>query len=230
VQIINNIVDMLRRDREQTLTATESFIRRNIKPAATDRVLDIGASTGRYLSLLAGSGAELIGLDIDAFSLLVASELWCRLLPSERRTFVVADALTAPLAPESVSILSSFVTLSSLPVRQTLRTFHRALRRGGTLLLTIEGPGFLTQISKTLPIIDARRIGLLRWYIGQQLLSMGVDWQQRAQTRRLAGVTTFSKTTISRYVREAGFTLEVVEVLARHGNEDRLYGIVATRQ
>jgi len=95
------------------------------------RVLDVGCGMGRYAALVAEYGGEVVGVDVSR-AVEKAAELW------PQCSFVQADIIDPPFAPESFDLVYSFGVLHHLPdpIRGLLRC-HELVKPGGRLLVWV---------------------------------------------------------------------------------------------
>ena len=103
-------------------------------------VLDVGCGNGRYLAPLAAAGAHVIGIDLSA-GMLAA-------VPAPRPPLLQADvtALPVPDAVADAVLLPHMLYHVPQPARG-LREARRALRPGGRVLVVVNGPAHLRQMS-----------------------------------------------------------------------------------
>lgn len=97
-------------------------------------VADVGCGTGRTSSALAGAGARVTGIDIDASRIDRRHE--------DRVRFEVADAteFLATRPAEFDLVVSKFGALDFAPLGPLLATAHTALRPGGRLAASSRHP------------------------------------------------------------------------------------------
>lgn len=229
VQISNNIRDSLADSNELPQTPTRTYIASRLSLGAGDRLLDAGCSTGAYMRGFSSSGAQLIGVDLSMFALEVGREVWSRSHATQQPRWCAADVLALPVESSSCSHVMSTVVLSLVPIASALREIRRVLRPGGTLLFTIEGPGFIKEQAELVPLFNLRQLAFARWWLGHKLIQSGIDWQGRKIAGRLAGMTTYAPQGIRRILGAAGFRIDDLTVLARWGGRERLLGVVARK-
>ncbi len=226
VQVCNDLRSYFSPPEELRPSAAGTFVQSALTPAPTQRVIDIGCSTGRLLASLQARRAELYGLDVDGFALSVCSAAW---RDSTAPVLVAGDATVLPFASAHFDYAVSQVVLSVVPIRKVLSEIRRVLKPGGKLVLTIEGHGFLHEQWHAEGATWASRVSLSRWWLGSKLMELGVDWQSSPLGRRLAGFTPYSSTQISTLLQRAGFTVDLLEVFSHTGGKERLTGVVASK-
>ena len=206
---------------------TLRFLRRVLAPADDAVVLDLGCSSGKHLreaQLLIP--CEVVGLDIDLLAMQIGGVAFEQ-AGNAAPNWYCASITEMPFADESFSHVITAGTLSLLPIRQGLAEIYRILRPGGTMILTIEGPGLWRWLYDQAPPLSLQRLQLMRWRLGSLLLNAGLDWQANPWTRRLAGLTPMTPGMIHRFVREAGFQVEHCDTLTRHRGLPRIVTLVA---
>jgi ubiquinone/menaquinone biosynthesis C-methylase UbiE len=102
-----------------------------------ERVLDVGCGTGGAGRLLAAEfGSNVIGVDITAAFIEVADWLSAATGLGERTRFLCADAVSVPLAAESIDVVWCQHVLMNMPhVPQVLAEWQCLLVPGGRVLL-----------------------------------------------------------------------------------------------
>jgi SAM-dependent methyltransferase len=100
----------------------------------TGLVVDVGCGPGQIAGYLAGRGVEVEGLDLSPNMIEVARELHREL------AFRAGDMRTLPFADGSLAGISAMYCIIHIPrdeVSAVLSEFHRALRPGGLLLMSL---------------------------------------------------------------------------------------------
>ncbi len=101
-----------------------------------DRILDIGAGTGRltnYLNLLAGSSGQVIAEDISDQMLKIARN---SVHNNDNCNWVCADACFLPFKESFVDKIICYSVFPHIPQReQALREFYRVLNKTGKILV-----------------------------------------------------------------------------------------------
>jgi SAM-dependent methyltransferase len=205
------------------------FLRQNLRGCANATILDAGCSVGRHLLCVAQPGVELVGIDLSLLSLCIGSEAWSRTQAIAPPLWCGASVLNLPFRDESFTHALSFVVLGLVPLRRALRELNRVLVPGGQLIFTVEGTGFWWKLWDAAPAFGAERIGLLRWWLGRQLLSAGVQWREIGGLRRLAGLTQYTPGMLRRALARAGFTVERIDRLADYRGRPLLLGVSAVK-
>jgi GrpB-like predicted nucleotidyltransferase (UPF0157 family)/protein-L-isoaspartate O-methyltransferase len=105
---------------------------------AGKRVLDVGCAAGHLSSLLAGRGADVLGLDVSAGLISLARKEF-----GDVARFEQAD-VTEPLSLEdgSIDVITASLVLHYLADwGPALAEFRRVLRPGGVLVFSVHHPG-----------------------------------------------------------------------------------------
>lgn len=95
-----------------------------LAPARGERILDLGCGTGHLTAQIAGSGAEVVGIDSSEDMVRVASENY----PHIR--FEVADARSLPFEDEFDAVFSNAVLHWVRPPEAVVESVRRALKPG----------------------------------------------------------------------------------------------------
>src|SRR4030042_5086107 len=131
-------------------------------PHGTQRILDIGCSSGYDTARLAGKAQEVYGVDTDAATIKKATQLHNNIV------FSVADAGLLPFPDHYLeSILMSEVLEHVRDEHAALKEAHRVLRSGGTLVLTVPHKGLFSFLDPANQKYYLRQSlpGLYRWFI-----------------------------------------------------------------
>ena len=103
-------------------------------PVAGRRVLDVGCGTGRLAALLAGAGAEVVGVDLSPAMLAVAAQR----APGR---LACADAARLPLPDASVDAAVTVATLEfTHDPAAVLAEMARVVRPGGRVVAAVLNP------------------------------------------------------------------------------------------
>lgn len=113
-------------------------------------VLDLGAGTGFFTDLLAGSYNQVIGLDISKEMLKYAKE--CR---NENIIWLEADAHKIPLQDKSIDfIYSNLVIQWCEPLDVAINEMLRVLKPGGLIIFTTLVDGTLHELKSSWKQVD----------------------------------------------------------------------------
>ena len=104
-----------------------------LAPAPGERILDLGCGTGHLTSLIAESGAEVVGIDSSEDMVRVASENY----PNIR--FEVADARSLPFDAEFDAVFSNAVLHWVRPPEAVVESVWRALKPDGRFVAEFGG-------------------------------------------------------------------------------------------
>lgn len=102
------------------------------------RVLDVGSAAGHLSALLAGRGADVLGVDASAGMVSLAQRKF-----GDVARFEVADVTRPlPLEPGSVDVITASLVLHYLKDwGPALAEFRRVLKPGGALVFSVHHPG-----------------------------------------------------------------------------------------
>lgn len=100
-------------------------------PKGCESVLDVGCGEGVLARQLRRAVPEVVGIDLDERSILLAQQQ----SSSDEIRFVVGDVLTYPFEPASFGAVTSVATLHHLDARAGLKRMAELLRPGGTLAI-----------------------------------------------------------------------------------------------
>jgi len=96
-------------------------------------VLDAGCGAGRFAEVALKMGATVVAIDYSD-----AVDAAARNLPSDRITFVQADILSLPFAPDSFGFIYSLGVLQHTPdARRAITSLIARLRRGGQITVDL---------------------------------------------------------------------------------------------
>ena len=148
----------------QRQTADELLDRLSLMTVEPERVLDLGAGTGRNLALLHQHypQAQLIAMDIAAGMLKQAKKRFRddlgfkRWLPQNKALqTITGDAESLPLADNSVDLVFANLALQWCDPKQSFKEIQRVLRPNGLLMFTSLGPDTLTELRQAWAAVDA---------------------------------------------------------------------------
>ncbi|WP_372668029.1 GrpB family protein [Amycolatopsis kentuckyensis] len=102
------------------------------------RVLDVGCAAGHLSALLAGRGADVLGVDVSAGMVSLAQRKF-----GDVARFEVADVTRPlPLEPGSIDVITASLVLHYLQDwGPALAEFRRVLKPGGALVFSVHHPG-----------------------------------------------------------------------------------------
>jgi len=127
-------------------------------PAGCDRVLDVGCGDGEFTRKLTRKSREVFGIDADGATIRRAREEGG--LPANL-SLIEDDALTYPIASESLDCITAIATLHHMDLTGALARFRELLRPGGVLaILGLYRPSTLQEylmFMAALPISKAVR-------------------------------------------------------------------------
>ena len=147
----------------QRQTGDELLERLSLVTLQPDRILDLGAGTGRNLTLLAQRypKAEIVAIDLAKEMLQQARahyrqqqgfKYW---LPNTSKPhYLLGDAEHLPLADNSVDLVFANLTLQWCDPRNSFAEVQRVLRPDGLLMFTSLGPDTLTELRQSWATVD----------------------------------------------------------------------------
>jgi ubiquinone/menaquinone biosynthesis C-methylase UbiE len=227
-QIVHDILRMT--GGNQTPSDRLRFLFAQFDGGAESRVLDVGCSCGRHLwELNARQPIHAVGVDVDLPALSIASQVWDSQGAGDAARWCCASALNLPFRDESFSHIVSFGIIELLPVRQALAEMARVLAPGGKMILSVEAPGMWRRYWDQARPLSRRRLNLLRQWVGNKLLHLGVNWQENRVLRRLSRHTEFSPHALRSVLERAGLRVEHLETLREYANQPCLSGVVARK-
>jgi len=147
----------------QRQTADELLERLSLVTLQPQTILDLGAGTGRNLSLLAQHypDAELIAVDIAPAMLKQAQYRYKqdlglkRWLPGQHKArFLAGDAESLPLADNSVDMIYANLSLQWCEPQKCFAEIQRVLRPGGLVSFTTLGPDTLHELRQAWAAVD----------------------------------------------------------------------------
>jgi SAM-dependent methyltransferase len=108
-----------------------------LAPASGERICEIGFGPGRTLGLLAGAGAEVIGVEVSETMVAIAARNNAKSIAAGTISLHRGDGTTLPVADHSLDKVLSVHNFYFWPdPRASLSDIARALRPGGRLVLT----------------------------------------------------------------------------------------------
>ncbi len=133
--------------------ANRMLARLDLIKTVPNEILDVGSGTGYCAAQLQKRYRRARLLEID-----IARAMLARARASagwfSRRHFICGDAEALPLAPDSVGMLISNLTLQWCNPDVALREFARVLRPGGLLMFTSFGPDTLRELREAWRAVD----------------------------------------------------------------------------
>lgn len=147
----------------QRQTSDELLDRLSLMKIRPEVVLDLGAGTGRNLSLLQQRypDARLMAMDIAPGMLQQAKKRYrrdlglSRWLPGKNKLELVAgDAESLPLADNSVDLVFANLALQWCQPQISFREIQRIMRPDGLLMFTSLGPDTLTELRQAWATVD----------------------------------------------------------------------------
>lgn len=108
---------------------------RVVRAARGRTVLDYGCGVGVHSLSVARDGAHVIGCDISAAAIAVATRRASERGLAARTHFLAANGEALPLADQTVDVVMSIAVLSFVDLEQSLGEIRRVLRPGGVLFI-----------------------------------------------------------------------------------------------
>jgi len=106
-----------------------------LAPQPGERILDVGCGTGRLTAEIAGSGAQVVGIDYSPMMISQARENFPEL------RFETQDACNMPYHGEFDAVFSNAALHWIQPAEEAAAAMSRALKRGGRLVAELGGRG-----------------------------------------------------------------------------------------
>lgn len=147
----------------QRQTADELLERLSLVSIQPNRIVDLGAGTGRNLSLLAKRypKAQLVAVDIAPAMLQQARQVYQQNLGlkrwfpnSNKPIYLAGDAEALPLADNSVDLIFANLSLQWCDPRTSFAEISRVLRPDGLIMFTSLGPDTLTELRQAWASVD----------------------------------------------------------------------------
>jgi len=147
----------------QRQTADELLERLSFMKISPQKILDLGAGTGRNLALLHQRypQAQLIAMDIAPGMLKQAQKRFRddlgfkRWLPNNKALqTITGDAESLPFADNSVDLVFANLALQWCDPRQSFKEIQRVLKADGLLMFTSLGPDTLTELRQAWAAVD----------------------------------------------------------------------------
>lgn len=147
----------------QRQTADELLDRLSLMKIQPQKILDLGAGTGRNLALLHQRypDAQLIAMDIAPGMLKQAQKRFRhdlgfkRWLPKNKALqAITGDAEELPLADNSVDLVFANLALQWCDPKQSFKEIQRVLKADGLLMFTSLGPDTLTELRQAWAAVD----------------------------------------------------------------------------
>lgn len=111
-----------------------------LAPAPGESILEIGYGPGRTVGLVAERSAKVIGVDVSAEMLRLATRRNAALIDAQRVALTVNDGTRLPLENDSVDAILSVHNVYFWPDPDTtINEIVRVLRPGGRVLLVFRG-------------------------------------------------------------------------------------------
>lgn len=128
-------------------------------------VFDEAFGSGLYPSL-ASHAQRVIGIDVSLLALVTAR------LQYPKLCIVQADVRRLPFADGTLDVIVSLSTLDHFEsfdeIEVSLREFHRTLRPGGTLVLTLDNPANpIVALRNRLPFSLLSNLGIVPYFVGR---------------------------------------------------------------
>lgn len=193
---------------DSNLAARQAIYRYQVKPFAFfpwalaqvewhggEQVVDVGCGRGQYLARIAADKevAGLVGSDLSTGMLASVRSRWPEGLPPP--SLVNADAEALPFADASVDVALAMHMLYHVPdIPRAIAEFRRIVRRGGTLLVSANGPDGMAELHRlrweSIDAVAGRHVEPWSWFArfnlanGRSLLESSFDDVQLRPSER----------------------------------------------
>ncbi len=183
------------------------------------RVLDVGCGNGRFLGVLDDKEISYAGIDFSEGLIAIARD---RYQKRPNTTFFVGDALALPFSDHSFETVVSFAVLHHIPSCayrvQFLREMARVVKPGSLIILTV----WNVWHSKPRIILEHA----FKKITGRSRLDFGDAFLKFGKEKNARYVHALSQRELSSLAREAGLTIEKMEVIRRPSGEENFLMIL----